>query len=289
MIKLVVSDMDGTLLGRLSEISEKNVAAIHKLEEHGIEFAIASGRDYASVKPLMDRYGITCEAILGNGSQYVDRDGRILMDCYMKKEDFLSAVHLMEERGHNYMIFTTKGFYTGCDPQAAREAFILRGIRRFGRKREDFEPGRPHGGMPCNYLVKVDDFDEFVTRDLDIIKIESFAMEVPAVAATKELLKDLKGIAYLSSFDDNIEVTDKDAQKGLILEKVAAMKGLKKDEIAVLGDGMNDLSMFTCFPDWSYAPANADPEIKKLAHQVVASNLEDGFAEAVEEILKAAD
>ena len=92
-------------------------------------------------------------------------------------------------------------------------------------------------------------------------------------------------ISYLSSFPDNVEVTDQNAQKGLILEKVAKLKNLSKDEIVVIGDGMNDLTMFQCFP-YAFAPANADVEIQNLAYRIVADCEDDGFAEVIDMIFR---
>ena len=79
MIKMVVSDMDGTLLNKKAEISPGNLDAIRRLEEQQIEFVIASGRDYQGVYSVLGRYDLRCEAILGNGSEYVDRQGKVLI------------------------------------------------------------------------------------------------------------------------------------------------------------------------------------------------------------------
>lgn len=81
MIRMVVSDMDGTLLNKKAEVSAKNLEAIRRLTENNIEFVIASGRDYQGVYSITSRYGLECEAILGNGSQYVDCRGKLLMSC----------------------------------------------------------------------------------------------------------------------------------------------------------------------------------------------------------------
>ncbi|MCC8126730.1 MAG: Cof-type HAD-IIB family hydrolase [Clostridiales bacterium] len=285
MIRLVATDLDGTLFDNLSRISPANRRAIQRLQDKGITFTIASGRDYTTVLPTLEKYSLHCEAILGNGSQYIDADGNLILSCYMDKSIFLRVIDLLNQYRQYYMIFTTDGFYTGCDPQAAKEAFIERGIQRFHRTMDEYLPGGNLAYMPCNHLVPVEDFHEFITRDLEIIKVEAFNMETSAITAVKHRLKEMDGIAYLSSFDDNIEVTDAHAQKGLILQKVAEMKGLKRDEVMVLGDGMNDISLFECFPDWSFAPANAAPMLRAIAHQVVSSNLKDGFAEAVNLVL----
>lgn len=289
MIRMVVSDMDGTLLDKKGEISEKNLEAIRRLMENHIEFVIASGRDRQGVYSITDRYGLRCEAILGNGSQYVDCQGKLLMSCYLKKTLVKGIVKIFMDDWIPHMIFATDGFYTGDNPEDVREAFIHRSGIRFDRKREDFEGDRKFAYLPCNQLKKVTDFDEFLQRDMDIMKVEAFVRapeEAFRIAEAKEKLKAIEGISFLSSFDDNVEVTDQEAQKGYILDKVIRLKGISREEVAVVGDGMNDLSMFEIFPA-SFAPCNAQETIKKLAAEIVASNEEDGFAEAVDRILSA--
>lgn len=285
MIKLIVSDMDGTLLSQKCGISPRNLQAIHMLKDHHIEFAIASGRDYEGVYSIIHQYGIECEAILGNGAQFVDQNGQVLMSSYMNKNVFKDVVHVFEEAHLPYMIFTTKGFYTGCQPDFVRDCFVERAGRRFGSKREEYQEGGAHYHSPCNQLIHVDDFDELINSDLQIIKVEAFSLNACDIAPTKDQLKEIPTISYLSSFDDNVEVTDQNAQKGYILEKVIQVKQYSKDEVVVLGDGMNDYSLFECFP-YSFAPQNADPTIQKMAYRIVADCEDDGFAEAIDIVLK---
>ena len=97
-VRMVVSDMDGTLLNKRAEISEGNLAAIRRLEQNGIEFVIASGRDYHGVYSLLEEYDLNCEAILGNGSQYVDREGKVLMSCYMDKSVVKAVTEIFGDR-----------------------------------------------------------------------------------------------------------------------------------------------------------------------------------------------
>jgi len=283
VIKMVVSDMDGTLLSRKVGISSGNLEAIRELEQRGIEFVIASGRDYKGVYSILDDYHLRCEAILGNGSQYVDRDGNILMSCYMDKAVVKAVVKVFSDRRIPYMIFATDGFYTEYEPSFVRERFIDRSRIKFGTAGEAFEEGGKQKYMPCNHLQKIDDFDQFLGGDLEIIKVEGFSGE-QEIQEAKNDLKQIPGISFLSSFDDNVEVTDQKAQKGYILEKVIAMRGLSRDEVMVIGDGMNDISLFECFPN-SYAPSNACEKIKELAGTVVGSNEDDGFAQAVRKML----
>lgn len=285
MIKLVVSDMDGTLINHQSQISPANLKAIHQLQASGIEFAIASGRDYQGVRSVLDRYDIHCSAILGNGAQYCEENHQIVMDCYLNKDVCFNIVSIFEAAHIPYMIFTTQGFYTGLEPQFVKDMFIERAVRRFHSRPEDYADQGAFAMSPCNQLQKINHFEEFLKRDLDIIKVEAFSLDAKDIPPTKEQLAQIPTISYLSSFDDNVEVTDENAQKGYILKKVAQLKHISIDEIAVLGDGMNDLSMFEEFP-CSFAPMNAEERIKELAHYIVSDCEEDGFAEAIDMILK---
>lgn len=280
MIKMVVSDMDGTLLRKHGGISQGNLEAIHDLERNGVEFVIASGRDYEGVYTILEEYHLKCEAILGNGSQYVDKSGNILMSCYMDKAVVEDVTQVFVSRQIPYMIFATDGFYTGYDPAFVRDRFIARSLARFGGTGEEFETGGRLENMPCNRLQKIEDFDKFLSGDLEIIKVEAFSMDESGVEDAKKGLEAIPGISFLSSYSDNLEVTHQEAQKGYILEKIAEVRGLSKEEVMVIGDGMNDLSLFERFPN-SYAPSNACETIKKMAGIMVRSNEEDGFAEAV--------
>ena len=84
---------------------------------------------------------------------------------------------------------------------------------------------------------------------------------------------------------DNVEVTDESAQKGLILEKVIADLGISQDEVAVFGDGLNDITLFKLFPE-SYAMENGEQEIKDLAKYIAPDCNDDGVAKMVEKILR---
>ena len=86
MIKLIASDMDGTLINSSHEISSRNLNAIRRAQESGIEFAIATGRDYSMVKPFLDKYQLKCEAIVMNGAEYRDCKGEVIESIGIEKD-----------------------------------------------------------------------------------------------------------------------------------------------------------------------------------------------------------
>ena len=280
MIKLIVSDMDGTLLAHDSSISKGNIEAIRYAQSKGVQFAIATGRDYSSLKGILEAHDLKCFSILGNGSQFCNENGEILSSAYFPKKCFKQVLQIFDELKIHYMIFTANGFYSTAEPNVVRDAFIDRCVVQFKRKREDYLDDGCNQDMACMKLKKIGDLDDFINSSIDIIKVEAFNNDVSLIEKAKEKLQEIEGIAYLSSFDDNIEVTDKAAQKGLILENVIEELGYSKDEVMVLGDGLNDITLFERFK-YSFAPGNANETIKAMAYQVVGACEEDGVSQAI--------
>ena len=280
MIKLIVSDMDGTLLAHDSSISKGNIEAIRYAQSKGVQFAIATGRDYSSLKGILEAHDLKCFSLLGNGAQFCNENGEILSSAYFPKKCFKQVLQIFDELKIHYMIFTANGFYSTAEPNVVRDAFIDRCVVQFKRKREDYLDDGCNQDMACMKLKKIGDLDDFINSSIDIIKVEAFNNDVSLIEKAKEKLQEIDGIAYLSSFDDNIEVTDKAAQKGLILENVIEELGYSKDEVMVLGDGLNDITLFERFK-YSFAPGNANETIKAMAYQVVGACEEDGVSQAI--------
>ena len=280
MIKLIVSDMDGTLLAHDSSISKGNIEAIRYAQSKGVQFAIATGRDYSSLKGILEAHDLKCFSILGNGAQFCNENGEILSSAYFPKKCFKQVLQIFDELKIHYMIFTANGFYSTAEPNVVRDAFIDRCVVQFKRKREDYLDDGCNQDMACMKLKKIGDLDDFINSSIDIIKVEAFNNDVSLIEKAKEKLQEIDGIAYFSSFDDNIEVTDKAAQKGLILENVIEELGYSKDEVMVLGDGLNDITLFERFK-YSFAPGNANETIKAMAYQVVGACEEDGVSQAI--------
>ena len=160
-----------------------------------------------------------------------------------------------------------------------------RGSVRFGNKMEDFLPGGPMSDSPACQIQQFDSIDEFIKKDLDIIKVEAFSHDEFEIQKVLPYFKDMKKIAYLSSYPDNVEITNENAQKGLILEKVIDLLNIKKEEVIVLGDGMNDITLFERFP-YSFAPNNAEKVIQEKAYKVVSSCKDGAVSEAIEYALE---
>lgn len=285
MIKLIAADMDGTLIGNNHKISKENIEAIKIAREKGIEFAIATGRSYEDVKPFLDEYGLKCECVVLNGGEYRDIAGKIVVGIYIDKSIAAKILNIMSKYDLAVEIYTDNGYYTTNTKEETLKGMIKR-AKTFHPDVTDPDEiyrnaiNHPHFNK-MNYITNL---DEFLKSDLNIGKFVSFAESIDEINVLKKELNKLDGLAISSSFVTNIEINDVNATKGLILAKVAEKMGIRKEEVAILGDGSNDYSMFVEFPN-SFAMENAIPEIKEVAKYITASNSDHGVAKAIYRIL----
>lgn len=277
MIRLIACDVDGTLLGKVKVISERNKKAILEAINQGVIFAIASGRDYHDILPLTD--GIPCHIICGNGAQYYDEKGKLLLSCYMDKKACIKVSQTLLKHNLYHMIFTTDGTITPMDVEDVKAMFVRRKLALFdGDFNEELQ--KLNQRRRFKEMRHVDDLDEFLAHT-NIIKVEGFDITDDKITIIKDELKYTDDIYVSSSFSNNIEVTDTNATKGAVIKLVAQKLGILDDEVMIIGDGLNDLSMFEMFNN-SVAVENSDEIIKNNAQYIVSSVDNDGVAEAIE-------
>ena len=284
MIKLIASDMDGTLLNDKHDIDKETVEAIRKAEEAGIIFAISTGREYGSVKCVLDKHGIRCQCIVSSGAEYIDEDGNVLAVINIEEESAKKIIKILDENKMSARIFTDKGVYTISTREEALKEVIYRTM--------SFNPGlteeqakavaEKEGFFTC--LKFIDNIEKFFEEGIQIRKFVAFHNDVDFIKRMKEEIGKIPNLAISSSFHDNIEITNINAQKGIILEKVSKEMGLKNQEVMVLGDSFNDYSMFEMFEE-SVAMKNAIPEIKEVAKYITDSNDNLGVAKAIYNVL----
>lgn len=284
MIKLIASDMDGTLLNSNHQIPEENIEAIKKAQKMGVNFAIATGRIYSDVEPFLKENGIECECIVMNGAEYRDKDGKILESIDIDKNKAAEIFNMIKHNDITSEIYTSKGLYTIDTKENALVQTAYR-IQAFnpGTSFEDaMIMAKEHNHFTqLNYITNV---EEFLNSDIKIGKFVTFYNDEETTLKIKRKLESIAGLAITSTFSKNIEINNEDAQKGLILAKVADKMGIKREEVMVLGDSFNDYSMFTEFTE-SVAMENAIPQIRKVAKYITDTNDNAGVAKAIYKLL----
>jgi len=280
MIKLIASDMDGTLLNSKHKISNENLEAIKKAQEIGVKFAISTGRMYEDVKPLLDECDLRCQCIVLNGGEYIDEDGKVLEGIYIGKKEASEIINMVIKENIVAEIYTNQGLHTVNTKEETLTEVAYR-IKAFDPETsiEDamkIAETHPHF-VDLKYIT---DIYAFLNSDIKIGKFVAFYNDEETTVKVKRKLESIEGLAISSTFTKNIEINNKEAQKGLILAKVAEKMGIKREEVMVIGDSFNDYSMFTQFTE-SFAMGNAVKQIKEVAKYITDTNDNAGVAKAI--------
>jgi len=285
MIKLIASDMDGTLLNDDHIISEENLKAIRKAQEMGRHFTIITGRDYDAVKSYLEECNLKCECILSNGAEYRDVNGNVIESVYMNKESVKIVFDILNEAGLCIQLMTNNGSYI-TNKESDKKAIIDR-FKLFNPKMTEEEIRQFVEKFNKERAMKeIDNIYEILESDVEVLKIVTFDNDEKLISVLKDKLREsTSDLAVASTFSNDIEISDIKAQKGLILAKTIKKMGIDKSEVIVLGDSFNDYSMFTEFEN-SYAMENAIPEIKEIAKYITDTNNNDGVAKAIYKALE---
>lgn len=284
MIKVIASDMDGTLLNSRHEISTENLEAIKKAQEMGVHFVIITGREFNSVNSYIKSFDLNCECILMNGAEYRDKYGKVVTTIGMDKDQVKEILNIMDKENLAVEIFTNDGVFV-TDKENHRTSIFER-FKMFSPHMTEKEVREFIENRSEIMNVKlIENMEYFLNSDIEILKIITFNKDADFIAAAKEKLRKIDNLAVASTFSNDIELNNIRAQKGIILADVIEKMGIKRDEVIVVGDSFNDYSMFTEFEN-SFAMENAIPEIKEIAKYITDTNDNDGVAKAIYKALE---
>lgn len=283
-MKLIASDLDGTLLNEIGQVSENNAAAIKKAVDQGIRFVVATGRSWDSASKPLQAAGITSPVISLNGATIYDEDGELLHEVKMNRDVAKEVLSVCREAEMYLEFFTNKGIYS-----ASREYFVevLVDIMKSANPNLTEEEIRANAHLRFqNEPVEfIDDYDLiFEMDDVVIYKILGFSLKPEKLAGVRASLGKEKELVITSSGDINLEFNHPQAQKGVALKNLADRLNIPKEDIVAVGDNWNDVSMLQAAGK-GIAMGNASDEIKQLADGVTKSNIEDGVAALIESIL----
>lgn len=281
MVKLIASDMDGTLLNEKMVISETNAKAILAAQKSGVHFMVATGRGYTEAKPLLEEVGISCPIITLNGAQVYNEDGEIIENIGLSKETVRNILKKINELDLYCEMTTSKGIYS--DNKAKRIEAVASLIYKTNPdtsfKMSVVLAAARLEIMNINY---VSDYNELLEDEsVEILKIITFSEDGPKVL--EPLAQELSGtgdLAITASFVNNIEINHAKAQKGLALARAAESLGIHTDDVMALGDNFNDVSMLKV-AGYSVAVANAEDGVKAHAKYLTSTNSDNGVAESI--------
>lgn len=286
MIKVIASDMDGTLLNNEHKLSERTIAAIKKAQAAGIRFIVATGRSFEQAMHVLKDTGIECDYIVSSGAEIRNPQQEILQSGCMDLQDCRMIYEVLKE--YELMYLFGAGDMDYCIGSTRdREKELIHHILTFNPNMTEEEVRESE--LFRFFLSKtkvVSSFEELVEAGVDIIKIFAASDDLEMLKEINARLEVNPNLAIASSFDNNIEITDIKAQKGIALKSYIESLGYTMDEVMVFGDSMNDYSMLSMDFGTTVAMENGAEKVKEVAKYIAKSNEEDGVAYCIEELLK---
>ncbi|MDB5655615.1 MAG: Cof protein [Tardiphaga sp.] len=262
-IALVVSDVDGTMVTKDKVLTDKARAAVQKLHDAGIGFTITSSRPPVGMRFLIEPLGITLPIGPFNGSSMVDDQLKPISQHLIPQPAAQRAIELLDQYGIDIWLFTN-------------DEWLI--------KRDD---GKyvPHEQNTIQHdPVIVDDFTPYLTK---ACKIVGASADFPLVERCETAMQQALGDSAVAvrSQDYYLDITPPGQNKGTFVKAMAQRLNISLAAIATIGDMQNDLPMFMV-AGMSVAMGNATDQVKALASDVTTSNEDEGFAGAVELILR---
>ena len=285
MIKLISSDMDGTLLDSYRQITPINVEAIKRAEENGIRFIINTGREYPNALGLVQAAGLKCDMICANGSCAFDKDGNLLFEHPIEKETIRKIFDIFNKYAMEPTLYTTEGRISLL-PLEERKVYTKEVfIPAIQVNHPDMEYTLEDFQHLVDDVIFVDGQEALLNSDHKILKISSNSTDCETLKIMRADLEKIPGLAVVSTVPTDIEITSVDAQKGNTLLEYAKRDGLTPDEIVAIGDSENDYSMLSIPGIHSVAMENACDMIRNICVYQTRANTRDGIAYIINCIL----
>lgn len=255
-IKLVVSDLDGTLLNPCHKLSQKTIDTVNALIKQGVQFMLATGRHYQDVYLIAQQLGGGIYLITSNGARVHNPCGSLLYEDHMSAELVKTVLELSNGFGIHRNLYQ-QDLWLVEEPH--EELLAIHHESGFEYQITDFSQ------IDLTHVDKI----YFTAEHERLLKLE---------AILKANLADKLYITFTSP--EYLEVMNLGVSKGHALQMILQKSGILPEEVMALGDGMNDIEMLQLVGH-GVVMANASDKVKSLLHSLplAKANSEDGVAD----------
>ncbi len=264
MYKVVVSDLDGTLLNSDQEVSDLSKKVIRKLVKSGVKFYIATGRAYPDAKRIMKSIGIKIPLISANGGVINNIEGKEIYRNNLD-EKYKDIIMDIDYNGVSDMIH--------INVYSDNRWFVTNEERKVNPFEE--EP---------DYMYEIRTIEELKKREIT---------KIYYIGPRKELLKLEKIILDKTNGEVNaafthpecLEIFDMEVNKAKAIRRLGEMEGFSLDDVVAFGDSFNDYEMLKEVKK-GYIMKNAHYTLKNALPglEIITSNSRNGVAEKLMEI-----
>jgi Cof subfamily protein (haloacid dehalogenase superfamily) len=278
MIKLVASDLDGTIIDKDNSIIQTNFDAIKAINDKKINFVICTGKTYPIIKGVCSKFDANF-GIFGNGNQIINlKTGEEIYKQLLTKEEIDTCINIAKKNNLHVHLYT--------DNEIITEDLLYMDLRNFKLKDSNFY----NSSLKFNIVKDVKDYID--SNDIDICKLV-----ISSPVGLDDVKKELVGATDLTvttinkrgKYKDNIidkeyeylDITPKNISKSHALAILGDYLNVNQSEMMAIGDNLNDLEMVKD-SGIGVAVANAYDELKEVATYITEKPVEKGgFAEAV--------
>ena len=286
MIKLIASDMDGTLLNHNHKIPKENVELINYAKNQGIEFIVATGRAYYEALPALNEENINCDVISFNGGIVYDKNSNIISITPMLPKDLYYTIEILKSFDISYQLYTKNTIYTKSIETDINAYIDL--IRSNG-----YDPDVEHlraeaqQKLDVGYITEVENIELYLNeKENPPIKIIAISNDISKLENAAKLLSENTSISVTSSGANNIEIMHKNATKGEALKEIAKIYGINLENAVAIGDNLNDQAMLDIV-GYSVAMKNGNTILKEQAKYVTEkTNSEGGVADTIFKLIE---
>ncbi|MEV0598823.1 Cof-type HAD-IIB family hydrolase [Streptomyces sp. NPDC050315] len=269
-IRLVVTDMDGTLLDGDGRIPGGLWPRLERMRERGIRFAPASGRQYAT---LARQFAHAAEAMhdmvfVAENGAYVVRDGQELSSSTLDRAFVTDLVKTARD-------LAVDGVEAGVVVCGKRAAYVERTDAQFLA-----EAGK--------YYASLQQVDDVTQVEDEIIKIAVYDFGQAERTTAPALARFADTHQVVVSGQHWVDIMNADTNKGTALRALQRELGITPAQTMVFGDYLNDLEMLDA-AEWSYAMAEAHPEVRRRARYTAPSHREQGVLHVLDSVLGLGD
>ena len=277
MIKLLLADVDGTLVTKKKVLTDRAKDAVRRMRAAGIEFALTSGRPPRGMQMLIEPLALTTPVAAFNGGMFMRPDFSIIESRVLQADIIEPTMEMMKAHGLDTWI------YRGTD------WFILRRDAPHVDREESTVQFAPT--VVPNFTGLTNDVAKLVgvSDDLEAVRVcegavrKRFSEDVH-IHESNPQREPASRVSAARSQPYYLDVTHPDANKGFVVHALSKMLGIPANQIATIGDMPNDVSMFV-ESGMSIAMGQSSDEVKNAATHTTTSFEEEGFANAVDQFI----
>ena len=261
MIKMIATDIDGTILNWGGEFSPAVVDCIKELDKSGIKIVLVTGRMHGSTAPIAEKLGLKNPIVSYQGGLIKDIKGNTLFQKQLPDEYAKKIIEWAHTKGAHINLYLDDQLYVEQDNETIKKYIVGKFVEY----------------KVCPFWqLKIENVNKILAIDYtDADRVTSWVEEL------EEMFPDLYIVKSTPYF---CEIGNKEAKKSAGVEYLRKMWGFEKDEVLTIGDQNNDIELLKA-GGVAVAMGNATEELKKYADFITDTVENDGFVKAIEKYI----